>query len=62
MAKKNHYLAPAHTHNGCIRTDLPLIVGKRARKKKLEQFLTPGQLLCIGKVYLATHDGLIRIK
>jgi len=60
--KTQSYLKPAWTHNGSIRTDLPLVVTQRANKKKLAASISPGQLLCIGKVYLKTQDGLIRIK
>ena len=59
---RNGYLKPASTHNGSIRTDLPLTVASRSNKKKLIETLSPGQLFCIGKVYLKTHNGLIRIK
>ena len=60
--KKNCYLKPASTHNGSIRTDLPLTVTGKASKKKLMEIISPGQLLCVGKVYLKTHNGLVRIK
>jgi hypothetical protein len=60
--KTSTYLKPAWTHNGSVRTDLPLVVTERANKKKLAAAICPGQLLCVGKVYLKTHDGLIRIK
>jgi len=62
MDNKSYYLASARTHNGCIKTDLPLVVTTRACKKKLEQAISPGQLLCTGKVYLKTQKGLVRIK
>lgn len=58
----NCYLKPASTHNGSIRTDLPLTVTGKASKKKLMVTISPGQLLCVGKVYLKTHNGLVRIK
>jgi len=58
----NCYLKPAWTHNGSIRTDLPLTVLRKASKKKLMEIISPGQLLCVGKVYLKTHDSLVRIK
>jgi hypothetical protein len=58
----NCYLKPATTHNGSIRTDLPLTVTGKASKKKLMETISPGQLLCVGKVYLKTHNDLIRIK
>jgi hypothetical protein len=60
--KINCYLKPGSTHNGSIRTDLPLTVTGKARKKKLMETISPGQLLCVGKVYLKTHNDLIRIK
>ena len=60
--KENCYLKPAWTHNGSIRTDLPLTVLRKASKKKLMEITSPGQLLCVGKVYLKTHNGLVRIK
>jgi hypothetical protein len=58
----NRYLKPAWAHNGSVRTDLPLTVVTKADKKKVKQTVHPGQLFCIGKVYLKTHDGSIRIK
>lgn len=59
----NCYLKPAVTHNGSIRTDLPLtVMTRKAGKKKVTEIISPGQLLCVGKVYLKTHNGLIRIK
>ena len=60
--KRNCYLKPASTHNSSIRTDLPMTVIGRANKKKLMKTISPGQLLCVGKVYLKTHNGLVRIK
>jgi hypothetical protein len=60
--KENRYLKPAWTHNGSIRTDLPLTVTRKASKKKLMEITSPGQLLCVGKVYLKTHSGLVQIK
>jgi len=60
--KENCYLKPASTHNGSIRTDLPLTVFRKASKKKLMKTISPGQLFCVGKVYLKTHNGLVRIK
>ena len=60
--EKNRYLRPAWTYNGSVRTDLPLTVVTKADKKKVAQTVQPGQLFCIGKVYLRTHDGSIRIK
>jgi hypothetical protein len=58
----NCYLKPALSHNGSIRTDLPLVVSRKEKKKKLMKKVIPGQLFCVGEVYLKTHKGLIRIK
>jgi len=59
--KENCFLKPASTHNGSIRTDLPLVImGKK--KKKLVETIGVGQLFCVGKVYLKTHNRMIRIK
>jgi len=58
----NRYLKPAWTHNGSVRTDLPLTVVAKANKRKLTETVRPGQLFCVGKVYLRTHNGSIRIK
>jgi hypothetical protein len=59
--EQNRYQKPAWTHNGSVRTDLPItVVGKK--HKRLLQTAVPGQLLCVGKVYLKTHNGLVRIK
>jgi hypothetical protein len=58
----NRYLKPAWTHNGSVRTDLPLTVVAKANIKKLTETVRPGQLFCVGKVYLRTHHGSIRIK
>jgi hypothetical protein len=60
--KTNYYLKPAWTHNGSVRTDLPLTIVGRAKKTKLTEMVKPGQLCCVGKVYLKTHNGLVRIK
>jgi len=60
--KTNSYLKPAWTHNGSIRTDLPLTIIGRAKKGKLMEMVRPGQLCCVGKVYLKPNNGLIRIK
>jgi len=58
---ENCYLKPASTHNGSVRTDLPLVViGKK--KKRLTEPIGVGQLLCVGKVYVKTHNGMIRIR
>jgi len=58
----NCYLKPAREYNGSIKTDLPLIVTRRAKKKEVAEAVMPGQLLCVGKVYFKTPKGLIRIK
>ena len=60
--KRNCYLRPARTHNGSVRTDLPLTVIGKADKKKFMEMVRPGQLFCVGKVYVKTHDGTVRIK
>ena len=60
--KTNHYLKPAWTHNGSIRTDLPLTVIGRVGKKKIMEMVRPGQLLCVGKVYIRTHKRTVRIR
>jgi len=60
--KTNCYLRPAWTHNGSIRTDLPLTVIGKAGKKKIMEMLSPGQLFCVGKVYVKTHNGTVRIR
>jgi hypothetical protein len=56
------YLKPAWTHNGSIKTDIPLIVVGRKYRRKIQKTLSPGQLLCVGKVYLKTHNDLIRVR
>jgi hypothetical protein len=58
----NRYLKSAWTHNGTVRTDLPFTVVAKLDKKKVAQTIRPGQLFCVGKVYLKTHNGSIRIK
>jgi len=59
--KNNHYLKPAWTHNGSVKTDLPLtVIGKK--KRKLIDALGAGQLFCVGKVYIRTHNGSVRIR
>ncbi len=58
----NRFLKPAWTYNGAVRTDLPLMVVAKASIKKLTETVRPGQLFCVGKVYLRTHNGSIRIK
>lgn len=60
--KASCYLKPAWTHNGSIRTDLPLTVIGR-KKRKLIEAVVPGQLFCVGEVYLKTDkSSFIRIK
>ncbi|MHC4489099.1 MAG: hypothetical protein ACYS9C_17145 [Planctomycetota bacterium] len=60
--KTNCYLRPAWTHNGSVRTDLPLTVTGREGRKKIMEMVRPGQLFCVGKVYVKTHNGTVRIK
>jgi hypothetical protein len=59
--KENCFLKPAPTHNGSVRTDLPLVVVAK-KKKKVAETIHVGQLFCVGKVYLKTHNGVIRIR
>jgi hypothetical protein len=60
--KTNCYLKPAWTYNGSIRTDLPLTVITKTSRRRLMEIISPGQLCCVGRVYLKTNNGLIRIK
>jgi len=60
--KTNCYLKPAWTHNSSVRTDLPLTVIGKAGKKKFMEMVRPGQLFCVGKVYVKTHNGTVRIR
>lgn len=60
--EQNCYLKPAWTHNSSIRTDLPLTIIRKASKKKLQRVVVPGQLCCVGKLYLRTDKGLVRIR
>jgi len=60
--RTNRYLKPAWTNNNSIRTDLPLTVVAKAGKRKVIAMLNPGQLLCVGEVYLRTHKGIIKIR
>jgi len=63
MLKTNCYVKPAWANNGSsIRTDLPLTVVAKASKRKIVEMLNPGQLICVGEVYLRTHKGTIRIR
>lgn len=57
----NCYLKPVATHNGCVKSDLPLVVVDRKHRRSAES-VQPGQLLCVGKVYLKTDRGLVRLK
>lgn len=59
---KERYMKPAWTHNGSVRTDLPLMVFPKENKRKITTKVTVGQLCCVGKVYLKTHNGLVRIR
>jgi predicted PP-loop superfamily ATPase len=59
--EQNRFLKPAGTHNGSVKTDLALTVIEKKRKELIDT-IVPGQLLCVGKVYLKTHDGLVRIR
>ncbi|MHC4112923.1 MAG: hypothetical protein ACYSUY_17750 [Planctomycetota bacterium] len=58
-SQANKFLRPGY--GGSIRTDLPMIVIGKKRKALMETIST-GQLFCIGKVYLKTHKGMIRIR
>jgi len=58
----NCYLKPAWSRNGSIRTDLPLMVVQKARKREIRKIIQPGQLFCVGKVYLKMHNRVVRIK
>jgi len=60
--EESSYLKPAWTHNGSIRTDLPLTILGKTSKRKLSRMVAPGELCCVGKVYLRTEKGLIRIR
>ncbi len=53
---------PIWTTNGSVRTDLPLMVVPRANKKMAVDMVRPGQLVCIGDIFLKTDEGLVRIK
>jgi hypothetical protein len=60
--EKNCYLKPAWTHNGSIKTDLPVVIFSKADRRRVAPAIRPGQLCCVGEVYLKTHDGLIKIR
>ena len=48
----------ASTHNGSVRTDLPIAVTGKISKDKIIGTIGAGQ----GKLYLETHNGSIRIR
>ena len=48
----------ASTHNGSIRTDLPITIVGKVSKSKLRGKIGSGQ----GKLHLETHNGSIRVK
>jgi hypothetical protein len=48
----------ASTHNGSIRTDLPITIVGKISKNKLTAKIGSGS----GKLYLETHNGSIRVK
>lgn len=50
------------TRSSSIRTDLPLMVVPKANSRRFIRTVRPGQLFCVGEVYLKTHDGLVRLK
>lgn len=60
--KTNQYIKPAWTNNRSIRTDLPLTIVAKAGKRRIAEMLGPGQLLCVGEVYLRTHRGIVKIR
>jgi hypothetical protein len=60
--ERNCFIKPAWTHNGSVRTDLPLLVFPKVRKRQLAAAVHVGQLCCVGRVYLKTGDGLLRIR
>ena len=59
--KTSCYVRPAWTHNGSVRSDLPLVVIGKKRKRVIET-IGAGQLFCVGKIYLKTYDRTIRIR
>jgi hypothetical protein len=61
MDTQNCYVKSALTHNGSVRTDLPLVVIRKKRKRLVET-IAAGQLICVGKVYLKTKNDMIRIR
>jgi hypothetical protein len=58
----NSGFKPAWARKSSVRTDLPLLVVPRADKRKVGDMISPGQLVCVGTVYMKTHRGLIKIK
>ena len=60
--KTNDYLKTTWANNSSIRTDLPLTIVPKSDKRKIIEMLNPGQLICVGEVYLRTHKGTIRIR
>jgi len=58
----NKYPRPAWVENNSIRTDLPLMVVPKADKRRIADIVNPGQLVCVGDIYLKTHEGLVRIE
>lgn len=53
------FLKPAYC--GSIRTGLPLTVIPK-KDRRLVGTMSIGQLFCVGRVYLKTHNGTIRIR
>lgn len=39
-----------------------MMVVPKADKKKIVDMVNPGQFVCVGDIYLKTHNGLVRIK
>jgi len=60
--ERDYFIKPAWTHNGSIRTDLPLLLFPKARKRQVAAAVRVGQLCCVGRVYLKTCDSLVRIR
>jgi len=38
------------------------MVVQKARKREIRKIIQPGQLFCVGKVYLKMHNRVVRIK
>ena len=53
---------PAWAKHSSVRTDLPMLVVPRANRRKVEDMISPGKLVCVGTVYMKPHKGVIRIK